>query len=169
MSGKAATKKATNRKVITGVIPAVIGAVVSAFFLTVFRAQPQVPTSTGQKFFDNYYREVTQADQRRALYLEDLTTDFQKSPGVSWPDYISWWESQKQVVVDQVESVPGNPLEFTVWLTYYPTRGNPQTQVISFSLVCNGWWPSLVARIPTLGCPVNHLQIQSGLDVTPAK
>lgn len=164
MSGKGTTSKRT-----TGVISAVIGAVVTAFFLTVFSAQPQVPTSTAQTFFDNYYREVTHADQRRALYQEDLTTDFQKSPGVSWADYIGWWETQKQVVVDQVESVPGNPLEFTVWLTYYPTRGNPSAQVISFSLVCNGTWASFVARIPTLGCPVNHLQIQSGLDVTPAK
>ena len=151
------------------VISAVIGAVVSAFFLVFFAAQPQVPISAGQKFFDNYYREVTQADQRRTLYQEDLTTDFQNSPGVSWSDYTSWWESQKQVVVNQVESVPGNPLEFTVWLTYYPIYGGSKTQVISFSLVCNGWWASFKARIPTWGCPVNHLQIESGLDVTPTQ
>src|SRR6267143_1488933 len=50
-----------------------VSALVSAFFVTVFKAQPQVQTSDGQKFFDNYYRGVTQADQRRALYQKDLT------------------------------------------------------------------------------------------------
>ena len=148
------------------VVAAIIGAVVSAFFLTVFKAQPQVPTSDGQKFFDNYYRQVSQADQRKTLFQEDLTADFQKSPGRSWSDYNSWWETQKQIIVNKVESVPGNPLEFTVWLTYYPIHGSPDMQVISFSLVCNGRWASFVARIPTLGCPVSHLQIQSSLDVT---
>ena len=105
------------------VVAAIIGAVVSAFFLTVFKAQPQVPTSDGQKFFDNYYRQVSQADQRKTLYQEDLTPDFQKSPGRSWSAYNSWWETQKQIIVNKVESVPGNPLEFTVWLTYYPIHG----------------------------------------------
>lgn len=147
------------------VVVAVISAVVTAFFLTVFRAQPQVPTSNGQKFFDNYYRLVIQPDQRKALYQEDLTTDFQTSPGVGWRGYSTWWESQKRVVVNQVQSVSGNPLEFTVWLTYYPKYSSPWKQVIRFSLVCNGRWASFVARIPTLGCPVNNLQIQSGLDV----
>ncbi len=148
------------------IVAAVIGAVVSAFFLTVFAAQPQVPTSNGQKFFDNYYRLVTQADQRKTLYREDLTRDFQHSPGVGWRGYSTWWKSQKRVVVNQVQSVPGNPLEFTVWLTYYSKHGSLERQVIRFSLVCNGGWASFVARIPTLGCPVNDLQIQSGLDVT---
>jgi len=153
-------------KIAVAVIAAVIGAVVSAFFLTIFAAQPQVPTSNAQKFFDNYYRLVTQADQRKALYREDLTTDFQKSPGVGWRGYSAWWKSQKRVIVNQVQSVPCNPLEFTVWLTYYPKYGSQWRQAISFSLVCNGRWASFVARIPTLGCPVNHLEIQSGLDVT---
>ena len=149
------------------VVAAVIGAIISAFFLTLFRAQPQVPTSNGQKFFDNYYRLVTKTDQRRTLYREDLTTDFQKSPGVGWRGYRTWWTTQKRVVVNQVQSVSGNPLEFTVWLTYYPKYGGPNKQVIRFSLVCNGGWASFVARIPTLGCPVDHLQIQSGLNVKP--
>ncbi len=35
------------------VVAAAIGAVVSAFCITLFAAQPQVPTSNGQKFFDN--------------------------------------------------------------------------------------------------------------------
>jgi len=148
------------------VIVAIIGAVVSAFFLTVFAAQPQVPVSSAQKFFDNYYRQVTQADRRKALFQDDLTHDFQKFPGGGWAAYNSWWETQKRVIVDQVESVPGNPLAFTVWLTYYPVNGSPWPQVISYSLVCNGGWASLVARIPTLGCLVGNLQIQSGLNVT---
>lgn len=147
------------------IVPAIIGAIVSAFFLTLFKAQPQVPTPDGQKFFDNYFRLVTKVDQRKGLYREDLTPGFQQAPGGGWHGYNNWWESQKRVVVNQVQSVAGNPLEFTVWLTYYPKHGGLQRQVVSFSLDCNGSWASLVARIPTLGCPVNHLQIQSGLDV----
>jgi hypothetical protein len=150
--------------IITAIISALVSALVSAFFLTVFQAQPQVPTSNGQRFFYNYYSQVTQADRRMALFQEDLTPYFQSLTG-GWHAYNSWWETQKQVIVDRVESVPGNPLEFTVWLTYNPVHGSPETEVTSFSLVCNGRWASLLARIPTLGCPVSHLQIQSGLNV----
>jgi len=150
-------------------VAAIIGAVVSAFLLTFFAAQPQVPTSNGQKFFDNYYRQVTQSDRRKAVFQEDLTSDFQSSPGGGWSAYNAWWKTQKRVTVNQVQSVPGNPLEFTVWLTYYPVHGHPESQVVSFSLVCNGSWASFMARIPTVGCPVGHLQIQSGINVTTAK
>lgn len=139
----------------------IAGAVVSAFCLTFLASQPQVTVSNAQQFFDNYYRYVTQAGQRRALFQDDLTHDFQKSGG-GLSAYNSWWEGYRQVVVNQVESVPGNPMEFTVWLTYYPVNGSPWSGVTSFSLVCNGGWASLEARIPTLGCPVNNLQIESG-------
>ena len=175
MTGKGATSKSgkgttsTNSVRKRAITPAVIGAVVSSFFLVFFESQPQVPTSTSQAFFDNYYRQVTQADQRKTLYQEDLTIDFQKSPGVSWNVYNNWWSTQKQVVVNEVESVSGNPLEFTVWLTYYPVQGTPKAQVIRFSLVCSGFWAGLQARIPTWGCPPSHLQIQSSLDVTPTQ
>ena len=144
-------------------------AVVSAFCLTIFASHPQVTTSNAQKFFDNYYRQVTQADRRKVLFQEDLTSDFQNAPSHGWPDYGSWWETQKQVVVDQVESVSGNPLEFNVWLTYYPIYGSPKTGMTSFSLVCNGGWASLVALIPMFGCLVSHLQIQSGFELQQLK
>ena len=154
------------KAIIVAVAAAVFGAFVGSFSRTVLAAQPQVSISNVQRFFDNYYREVPKADHRRALYQEDLTPDFRNSPGRAWPAYNRWWETQKQVVVDEVESVSGNPLEFTVWLTYYPIHGSPKTEVTSFSLVCNGRWASFMARIPTFGCPVSHLQIQSALDGT---
>ena len=139
-------------------------AVVTTFCLTIFASHPQVTTANAQKFFENYYRQATQADGRKALFQEDLTPDFQNSPGHGWPNYNSWWETQKQVVVDKVESASGNPFEFNVWLTYYPIHGSPKTEMTSFSLVCNGGWISLVALIPMFGCPVSHLQIQSAFE-----
>jgi hypothetical protein len=77
-------------------VVAIIGAVVSAFLLTLFAAQPQVPMSNGQKFFDSYYRQVTQGDRRKAIFQEDLTSDFQNSPGGGWSTYNAWWKTQKK-------------------------------------------------------------------------
>ena len=94
------------------IVTAIVRVVVSAFCLTIFASHPQATTSNAQKFFENYYRQVTQADRRKALFEEDLTPDFQNSPGHSWPAYNSWWAAQNQVVVDKVESVSSNPLEF---------------------------------------------------------
>lgn len=126
-------------------------------------AQPQALAPTAQEFFDSYYREVTQADLRKVLYNEDLTPDFRESPGSDWHDYNSWWELWEQVVVKKVESQPGNSLNFSVWLKYYPIHGRPISEEDSFTLVCSTFWASLEARIPALGCPANHLQFQSQL------
>ena len=150
------------------IVASLISVVVGAFLGAVLGHQPQVTTSAAQQFFSNYYRKVTQANQRTALFREDLTTDFQTSPHGSWPSYNSFWQTEKTVVVNDLASVSGNPLSFNLTLTYYPTHGgniNGPQQTI-FSLVCNGSWPSLLARIPGIGCPVNHLQIQSALNVT---
>jgi hypothetical protein len=147
------------------IIVTLIGAVVSAFFITFFASHPQVSASNGQEFFDNYYRQVTQADRREVLFQEDLTPDFQDSRGGA-PAFNRWWATQKRVVVDRVDSVSDNPFEFTVWLTYYPVFGRASLEVASFSLVCNGYWASFMARIPTFGCPVGHLKIESSLNVT---
>lgn len=142
---------------------AIVSAAATALFGVVLVSQPQATASTAQQFFDNYYRQATQADGRKALYHEDLTPAFRESPGSDWHDYNSWWELWKQVDVKKVESDPGNSLEFNVWLEYYPTRGQPTSEEDSFSLSCTTFWASLEARIPALGCPANHLQFESQL------
>jgi hypothetical protein len=129
-------------------------------------SQPQVPTATVQEFFDNYYSQVTQAGYRKVLYHGDLTRDFRESMGSGWEDYSNWWKAWKQVDVRKVESNPDNPLEFNVWLTYYPARGQPNSEEDDFTLVCSGFLASLEARIPALGCSVNHIQIQSQLPIS---
>lgn len=157
-------------KPIITIVSAVGGAVIGALVVTLLGSQPQVPASTAQIFFDNYYGQVTQAGQRKILYEEDLTKEFRIAPNGDWHDYNNWWQGEKQVVVNSVQSVPGNPLAFNVWLTYYPRGGGKtQPQPTVLSLVCNGSWASLVARIPTFGCPVGNLQIQSGLNATSAQ
>jgi hypothetical protein len=148
---------------LINVTVAVVGAAAAALFGLVLVSQPQATVSTAQQFFDNYYRQATQAGSRNALYLKDLTPAFRESPGSDWHDYNSWWELWKQVDVKKVESDPGNPLEFNVWLEYYPTRGQPTGEEDSFSLICSAFWASLEARIPALGCPADHLQFQSQL------
>ena len=151
------------RKFLITISTAVVGAAATSFFGVVLASQPQVPASTAQEFFDNYYRQATQADLRKALYYEDLTPAFRESPGSDWRDYNSWWETWAQVDVKKVESDPSNSLEFNVWLKYYPMHGQPVSEEDSFSLVCSTLWAALEARIPALGCPANHLQFQSQL------
>src|SRR4051812_9769886 len=113
---------------------AVAGAVAGASCLTFLGSHPQVTSSNGQKFFNGYYTVVTVADQRKELFQEDLTPEFQNVHGGA-SAMNSWWATQKRVVVDRVESVTSNSFEFTVWLTYYPVHGSPETEVTKFSLV----------------------------------
>jgi hypothetical protein len=155
------------RKFFLNILP-VASAAVTSFLDVVLVSQPQVPTSTAQAFFDNYYNEVTHADYRKVLYREDLTRNFQESMGSDWEDYSNWWKTWKQVDIRKVESDPHNPLEFNVWLRYYPVRGPSNSEEDDFTLVCSGFWASLEARIPALGCSVNHIQIQSQLFVSGA-
>jgi hypothetical protein len=46
--------------------------------------------------------------------------------------------------------------------------GGSNSEEDDFTLVCSGLWASLEARIPALGCPVNHIQIQSQLSANGA-
>lgn len=150
-------------KFLIAISTAVATAAVTSFFSVVLGSQPQVPASTAQEFFEDYYHQATQADLRKALYHEDLTPAFRESPGSDWLDYNSWWKLWAQVDVKKVESDPGNLLEFKVWLKYYPIHGQPVSEEDIFSLVCSTFWAALEARIPALGCPANHLQFQSQL------
>jgi hypothetical protein len=150
-------------KFLISISSAVATATVTSLLSVVLVSQPQVSASAAQEFFENYYRQVTQADLRKALYNEVLTPAFRESPGADWLDYNSWWKLWAQVDVKKVESDPGNLLEFNVWLKYYPVSGQPVSEEDSFSLVCSTFWAALEARIPALGCPANHLQLQSQL------
>jgi hypothetical protein len=150
-------------KLLITISTAVASAAATSFSGVVLVSQPQVPASTAQEFFDNYYRQVTQADLRKALYYGDLTPAFRETPNSDWHDYNSWWKLWARVDIKKVESDPSNSLEFNVWLKYYPMRGQPVSEEDSFSLVCSTFWAALEARIPALGCPASHLQFQSQL------
>lgn len=67
------------RKFLITISTAVVSAAAVPFFGVVFVSRPQVPATTAQEFFDNYYRQATQADLRKALYHEDLTPAFRES------------------------------------------------------------------------------------------
>jgi len=161
-SGQSSERRVRRRKLSLR-IPAIISAVATPFLGVILVSQAQVSASTAQKFFDSYYSQVTQADHRKVLYREDLARHFQDSAGSDWEDYSSWWETWKQVDVRKVESDPQNPMEFNVWLTYYSVHGHSKSEEDDFTLACSGFWASLEARIPALGCSVNHIQIQSQL------
>ena len=165
-SGQGRGRQPQRRRKLSLKILAVISAAATPFFGVVLVSQPQVPTASAQEFFDNYYSQVTQADHRKVLYREDLTRGFRESVGSDWEDYSNWWETWKQVDVRKVESDPDNPLEFNVWLTYYSAGGHSNSEEDDFTLVCSGFWASLGARIPALGCSVSHIQIQSQLPVS---
>lgn len=167
-SGQSRERRLQRRRELFLRILAVVSAAATPFFGVVLVSQPQVPTATTQEFFDNYYNQVTQAVSREALYREDLTRDFRESVGSNWEDYSNWWETWEQVDVRKVESDPDNPLEFIVWLTYYSERGYSKSEKDDFTLVCSSFWASLEARVPALGCSVNHIQIQSQLFVSEA-
>jgi len=145
---------------------AVVSTAAAPFLSVVFVSQPQVPASTAQEFFYNYYRQVTRADDRERLYREDLTRYFDESIGLDWQSYNNWWNGWKQVDVKRIESDSGNPLGFNVWLSYYPAHGQPTSEEDGFTLACSGFWASLEARIPALGCPVGHLRFQSQIFVS---
>jgi hypothetical protein len=83
-------------------------------------AQPTVPRSTAQAFFDRYYSEVTNGGQRGRLYTQDLTTSFRQLPKNSPEQYNGFWRTIGSVSIDSVSSVPGNSYEFTVSLMLYP-------------------------------------------------
>jgi hypothetical protein len=166
VSGQSHERRPQRRRKLSLKILAVVSAAASPFFGVVLVSQPQVPISTAQEFFDNYYNEVVHAGYRKALYHEELTRGFQESIRSDWEDYGNWWRTWKQVDVRKVESDPGNSMEFNVWLTYYPMRGQPKSEEDDFALVCSGFWASLEARIPALGCSANHIQIQSQLLVS---
>lgn len=159
-------RQVKHRRRLSLKILTVVSAVATPCFGVLIVSQPQVPISTAQEFFDNYYGQVTQAQYRKVLYSDDLTRDFQESMGSNWEGYGNWWKTWKEVDVRKVESDPDNPLEFNVWLTYYPTRGQSYSEEDEFTLVCTGLLASLEARIPALGCSVNHIQIQSQLPVS---
>lgn len=148
------------------ILVAIIGALFGAFASTIFVSQPQVATYDAQAFFHDYYGNVTHADQRRALYERDLTLDFRRSPGHDWRSYETFWESEEDVVVQKVESIPGNPLAFNVSLVYYPKGGGIDAEDTIFSLVCNGSYSWLWARIPGWGCPASDIRIESGYQIS---
>jgi hypothetical protein len=128
-------------------------------------SQPQIPISTTQEFFGDYYGQVTHADHREKLYRADLTQNFQESGGSGWEGYNNWWKAWRRVDVRKIESDPDNPLEFNVWLTYYPVRGHSSSEEDGFTLVCSSFWASLEARLPAVGCSAGHIRIQSQLPV----
>jgi hypothetical protein len=111
-------------------------------------------------FFTNYFSQVTRKADRPFLYKTYLTPLFRSHEGVGWSSYTIFWNGERSVIVDDVSAQ--NSSEFEVELTFYPTHGQPINETVDYWLVCNGFVPSFVARIPILGCPWNALQFDSG-------
>ena len=145
------------------IILAALGAVFGPFLGMALASQPEVTAPTAQQFFSTYYSHVTQPGDRKLLYRKDIAPGYNRSIHSDWRKYNEWWSTWKQVDIEQVKSAAGNPMEFNIWLRYYPVHGQPLSEEDGFTLACRGFWASLEARIPALGCPVNQIQFQSQL------
>lgn len=133
--------------------------------------QPTVSTSTAQNFLNDYFNGVTASGQRSQVYVQDLTTNFRKR--LSYSQYNAYWETIESVKVDSVDSIPGNPFEFTVSFEicpksdagYCPKPGNIQPIiVVNFWIACIGFFGNLAAKFPWEGCPIHDLKIDNEQD-----
>lgn len=148
------------------ILPIVASLVVS-LIVTNLDKPPSIPASEAHTFLAGYFNEVTHESQRKALYQNDLTSNFRSYPGVDWASYVAFWEQSKSVYVNSVLPVPGNSLEFSVTLTYQPTQGNSSVENVNFWLVCTGAAANLWARVPYIGsCPTGDIKIDNEATAT---
>jgi hypothetical protein len=141
----------------------ILTAVVTAFIVTSLRATPNIPDSAAHTFLANYYSAIVDSNQRQSVYNSYLTSNFRSFPGHSWQSVNNFFGNEKQVTVDSVIPMSGNPEAFTASLSYYPKSGGKATETTNFYLVCNNFW----ARFPHGSCAPGDLKID--ITQTPSK
>jgi len=124
-----------------------------------FAPTQSVSSGTAHEFLSNYFSEVVQANQRQALYFDDLTPSFRSSS--SWVSFDAFWETQKSVTVVAAVPVPQSALEFQVNLIFHPLNGGVIEETYNFWFGCKGFFGILRSRVPSLGCPLKDLEIDN--------
>ena len=121
-----------------------------------FAAPARITTPSADAFFSNYFSTVIDANQRNAIYKDDVTPSFRKFE--SWRNYSRLWNGERKVT--EGPAYPGSvPLEYTVTLTLYPVNGQPFKRIINYYLTCGGFFGAILARNPISGCPPSHIKI----------
>ena len=144
------------------ILPIVI-AVVTAAIVSSLRTTPNIPDSAAHTFLANYYSSIVNLNQRQDAYNNNLTSNFRSFPGHSWQSVNDFFSKEKQVTVDSVIPMSGNPDAFTASLSYYPRSGGEDTETTNFYLSCNNFW----ARFPFMSCTSGQLEID--ITQTPSK
>jgi len=124
-------------------------------------ANPKVTADSAHMFVSNYYAKALQSGQRQKAYYQYLTSNFRHFPSDGWRDYADFWRNQKSANINSIVPVPGNPMEFTLNVTFRSKENKNLTESADFWFVCNGMTANLVARIPSVGCPTGSLQIDN--------
>jgi hypothetical protein len=150
------------KQIFSKIIIPMIVAVITSIITTAILATPRVTAASAHTFLIDYFKRVTRADQRPALYKQVLTQSYQSYPNNDFTSYVKYWEKQKQVTVVSVIPVSGNPLEFTVIVTVQP---GDYKAADNYWFTCNGTMASLRARLPWDGCPWNDIKIDNGQSV----
>ena len=124
-------------------------------------ASPKVTADSAHTFISNYYAKALQSGQREEAYYRDLTFNFRRFPDDDWRGYNNFWQNQETANINSVIPVSGNPMEFTVNVTFRSKSSKNLNESADFWFVCNGLTSNLVARIPSVGCPTSSLQIDN--------
>lgn len=166
-SGSIAHKDKEPNMMAKYLILPIIASVVVSIIVSNLNSPPSIQASAVHNFLKGYFDDVTHTAQRKALYNIDLTSNFRGYPGVDWMSYNAFWKKWKRVSVNSVTPVAGNPLEFSVTITYQPEQGEGFPTNVNFWLVCAGAIGNLRARIPYFGeCPASDIKIDNEQLVT---
>ena len=139
----------------------IVASVIVSLIVTNFTSPPSIQASAAHNFLRIYFSKVTNADQRRNLYLNDLTSNFRDYPGVDPASYNTFWGKWERASVNSVTPVAGNPQEFAVTLTYQPRHGRSFENDLDFWLVCTGFLGNVLAHVPYKGCPSGNIKIDN--------
>ena len=132
---------------------------VAAFLTGFFAPSQSVLSGTAREFLASYFSKVVQADQRQALYSDDLTPSFHN--GSSWNSYNTFWKTQESVTVLSVVPVQQSALEFQVNLIFHPLTGGTTEETYNFWFACKSFFGTLRSRVSALGCPLGDLAIDN--------
>ena len=138
--------------VIAGFAASLLASMVFAYAVA---APPYVSSGTANTFFSGYLRKVANVSKRHFLYRTAFTQDFRNFE--KWPTYDAFWRSEMDATAGPAIPMPGNPLAFTVTITFHPVVGDDFKQKIDYYLSCTGFISSMRARI--WGCPLNGIRI----------
>ena len=153
-----------------GFWPAVLSTVVAALIVTAGGAlvtDERIERPTAERFLRGYYRQaVSAADRDHAWNM--LTVGFQENDDklregdlVGREAYDISFNKWREVQVDQVDSVAGEPNKFEANLIYISKKTGRPTPVhkVHFQLVCS-WW---IKKIPLRNCKPEDIKIEDSV------